>query len=284
MSTRKLPIVAAIPNYNMAESLRSLLPALLKQGYNHIYILDDASTDYSSDVVALFENKVTFVKSTHNGGAGAARNMILGVVKDPTIIHFLDADIRLDTENSAVIARKLFDGNDHIGFIGGLVKTADGRQSYWNYGERQSAVSMISSWGQSFLESIGLRHPKTETFIRHHHLWPGLSHRPDPTVVPERTATFWISEANFMIRSDVFRKLGGFDTTIREHDIQTLAMSAQENGYINYFDPSICVTHLAVNVRKYFRPGAIISAEFYLAKKYGLRKWLFARADHNKES
>jgi GT2 family glycosyltransferase len=282
MSTRKIPVIAAIPNYNMAESLRSLLPALLKQGYDHIYVLDDASTDYSSDVVALFEGKVTFVKSRINGGAGAARNMILDAVKDPVIIHFLDADIQLDTPNSAATAHTLFSGKEDIGFIGGLVRTSDGKQSYWNYGERQGAQTMISSWGQSFLESFGAKHLQFEQFIRHHHLWPGLQSRPNPTIAPERTSTFWVSEANFMIRSDVFRKLGGFDPTIREHDIQTLAMNAQRAGYINFFDPSICVTHLRVNVRKYFRPLAIINTELYLAKKYGIKNWLLAGAHHNK--
>lgn len=282
MSTQKIPVVAAIPNYNMAESLRSLLPALLKQGYDHIYVLDDASTDYSSDVVALFEGKVTFVKSRVNGGAGAARNMILGIVKDPVIIHFLDADIRLDTADSVVTARALFSSKENVGFIGGLVRTSDGKQSYWNYGERQGAQTMISSWGQSFLESIGTRHSQIEQFIRRHRLWPGLGSRPNPTIAPRRTSTFWVSEANFMIRSDVFRKLGGFDPTIREHDIQTLAMNAQKAGYINYFDPSICVTHLGVNVRKYFRPLAIINTELYLARKYGIKNWLLAGAHHNK--
>ena len=282
MSTRKMPVIAAIPNYNMAESLRSLLPVLIRQGYDHIYVLDDASTDYSSEVVALFEGKVTFVKSERNGGAGAARNMILDLVKDPAIIHFLDADIRLDTNNSAQTARTLFAKNDTIGFIGGLVKTPDGKQSYWNYGERQGALTMISSCGQSLLESIGSTHPDIERFIRSHHLWPGLQSRPNPIVLPERTSTYWVSEANFMIRSDVFRKLGGFDSTIREHDIQTLATSTQKNGYINYFDPSISVTHLGVSVRSYFRPWTIICTEFYLAKKYGFRNWLLAGTHHNK--
>lgn len=282
MSIDKLPAVVAIPNYNMAESLRTLLPVLLRQGYDHIYVLDDASTDYSCDVVALFGNNVTFVKGKKNGGAGVARNMILDIVKDPTIIHFLDADVRLETKHTATIVRHLFKDDPSIGFIGGLVKTIDGRQSYWNYGERQTASSLFSSWGQSFLESVGLKLPKLEMFIRQHHLWPGLTFRPSPLIKPQRTSTFWVSEGNFMIRSDVFRKLGGFDTTIREHDIQVLAHQAQENGYINYFDPSICVTHLAVNVRKYFRFGAIAKAEFYLAKKYGFRTWLFANEGHNK--
>jgi N-acetylglucosaminyl-diphospho-decaprenol L-rhamnosyltransferase len=141
---------------------------------------------------------------------------------------------------------------------------------------------MISSWGQSFLESIGEKHPHIEQFIRHHRLWPGLQFRPNPTITPKPTSTFWVSEANFIIRSDTFRALGGFDPTIREHDIQTLAMNAQMSGYINYFDPSICITHLGVIVRKYFRPWAIINAELYLAKKYGIKNWLLAGAHHNK--
>lgn len=281
MNREKLPIVAAIPNYNMAESLRSLLPSLIEQGYDHIYVLDDASTDNSRDVVSQFGNMVTFVAGSINKGAGAARNLIIGATTEPAIIHFLDADVRLETQHSPRTISQLFATDEPIGFIGGLVKTLDGRQSYWNYGERQTFASMINSWGQSFLESIGHRHPKLETAIRRYRLLPGLSLRPDPTRPPVRTTTFWVSEANFMIRSDVFEKLGGFDETIREHDIQALAIHAQEAGFINYFDPSIAVTHLAVNVRQYFRLGVTVRTEAYLAKKYGLTTWLFSKAKHN---
>lgn len=281
MNKEKLPIVAAIPNYNMAGSLQSLLPSLIAQDYDHIYVLDDASTDHSRDVVSEFGDIVTFVASSTNKGAGAARNLILKAITQPAIIHFIDADVRLETQHSPKIIRQLFSGNESIGFIGGLVKTLDGKQSYWNYGERQTFGSMISSWGQSFLESIGHTHSRFEIIIRRYHLWPGLASRPNPTRLPLRKTTFWVSEANFMIRSDVFKQLGGFDETIREHDIQTIAIHAQEAGFINYFDPSIAVTHLAVNVRHYFRLGVTIKTEAYLAKKYGFTTWLFSKAKHN---
>jgi N-acetylglucosaminyl-diphospho-decaprenol L-rhamnosyltransferase len=281
MNRVKLPVIAAIPNYNMANSLQSLLPSLIKQGYDHIYVLDDASTDNSREIVSQFASTVTFVAGDTNMGAGAARNLILEAIADPVIIHFLDADIRLETQHSPEIVRRLFDTDEPIGFIGGLVKTPNSKQSYWNFGERQTFTAMIGSWGQAFLESFGHKHPKLEIAFRRYHLWPGLTSRPNPTRPPIRRTTFWVSEANFMIRSDTFRRLGGFDEAIREHDIQTLAIHAQEAGLINYFDPSVAVTHLAVNVRKYFRPGAIIKAETYLAKKYGFATWLFSNSKHN---
>ena len=48
---KQLPVVAAIPNYNMGEHLRVLLPQVLSQRYDDIFVLDDASTDDSVDVV-----------------------------------------------------------------------------------------------------------------------------------------------------------------------------------------------------------------------------------------
>jgi hypothetical protein len=40
-----LPVIAAIPNYNMGEHFRRLLTQLVNQDYDRIFVLDDASTD-----------------------------------------------------------------------------------------------------------------------------------------------------------------------------------------------------------------------------------------------
>ena len=47
MSRNRLPVVAAIPNYNMARGLNTLLPQVTEQDYAAIFVLDDASTDDS---------------------------------------------------------------------------------------------------------------------------------------------------------------------------------------------------------------------------------------------
>lgn len=67
----KTPVVAAIPNYNMGHNLNRLLPEVLAQGYDAVYVLDDASTDDSADVVRQFGSDVKFVRSPRNQGAGA---------------------------------------------------------------------------------------------------------------------------------------------------------------------------------------------------------------------
>jgi N-acetylglucosaminyl-diphospho-decaprenol L-rhamnosyltransferase len=63
MPREKLPVIAAVPNYNMAETLRVLLPQLAAHDYDAMYVLDDASTDHSREVVAEFAGDVTFVES-----------------------------------------------------------------------------------------------------------------------------------------------------------------------------------------------------------------------------
>ena len=104
---KELPVVAAIPNYNMGENLRVLLPQVLAQRYDDVFVLDDASTDHSVDVVSEFGNEVKLVRSPENRGAGANRNQIIGHVGDGAIIHFIDADMELETAETPAVAREM---------------------------------------------------------------------------------------------------------------------------------------------------------------------------------
>jgi len=79
---KELPVIAAIPNYNMGDNLRRLLPQVLAQHYNAVFVLDDASTDHSVDVVSGFGGEVKLVRSPENRGAGANRNQIIDHVHD----------------------------------------------------------------------------------------------------------------------------------------------------------------------------------------------------------
>src|SRR5882724_6321869 len=107
MNTTKQPVIAAIPNYNMADSLTELLPQLLKQGYDHIYVLDDASTDNSVEVTRRFGPQVTVIAGEHNLRSGGNRNRILEAHPEECIIHFLDADIRLEADDIPAQARHM---------------------------------------------------------------------------------------------------------------------------------------------------------------------------------
>lgn len=256
MTLKKLPVVAAIPNYNMAVGLTRLLPQILMQGYDHIYVLDDCSTDESEKVARSFGSKVTFVKNDVNQGASGARNLIIPLLKEVSLIHFMDADISLVSKGNPEIIRSL-EIDDRTGFIGGLVLESDGRQSIWNYGQQLSITESVRAIIQSINNS-----------------WSVLfKSKPHPNEKPRQRETFWVLERNFVIRSDTLVRLGGFDSSIREHDIQPIAMKAFRIGLTSRFDPRFSVkSHQDIDVRPYNRLWMMVKTEFYIIRTYG--SWL----------
>lgn len=68
--TKHMPVVAAIPNYNMGHHLRLLLPQVLERGYDRVFVLDDGSTDDSVEVVNSFNGgAVRLVRAPQNQAA-----------------------------------------------------------------------------------------------------------------------------------------------------------------------------------------------------------------------
>lgn len=101
----RLDVIAAVPNFNMADSLRELLPSLLEQGYARVVVLDDASTDHTQDVIGEIGPDIEFVQGETNIGAAGNRNRLLSVLGKDVVIHFVDADMRLESSDTPEIAR-----------------------------------------------------------------------------------------------------------------------------------------------------------------------------------
>lgn len=272
MSKEALPIVAAVPNYNMGDSLSVLLPQIIAENYDHAYVLDDKSRDGSREIAEQFYPEVTFVAGQRNVGAGGNRNRILPSLRQPSLIHFLDADVRLASENTAESVRKSL-SDAATGFVGGLVLDQAGVQSPWNYGPRQSLYSFLGAGAQLAVASQQTSRPELARNVRQN-LRFLLEDWPDTSELQTRRPVFWTSEANMAISSNVFARIGGFDKKLREHDIQDLAIRAQKLGLINYFDPAFAVTHTDLQVREYDRMREMRRAERYIARKHGLKDWL----------
>jgi GT2 family glycosyltransferase len=231
-------------------------------------VLDDCSTDNSREVVTTFGSSVNWVGGTRNLRAGGNRNRILETHTTECIIHFLDADIRLETSDVPAKARLMM--RDHrTAFVGGLVKDLNGRQSPWNYGPDSVALyTTLTGLMQLLFSNVQAPRPLWRSMVR------ALTRRarsewPDPAAPPERRAVYWPVEGNLLIRRSVLEKLGGFDASISEYDIIPPARKAYEAGLVSYFDPSIVVTHLAVDVRHYNRTIALYKELRLLIKRYG---------------
>jgi len=269
-----LPVIAAIPNYNMASSLTQLLPQLLKQDYDHIYVLDDASTDDSAAVTKQFGPAVTFVASKTNLGAGSNRNRILQAHRSECIIHFLDADVRLETRDVVSKARRAT-AAPNTAFVGGLIKETSGKPGLWNYGPYPiNLYGICTATFQTLFGNVQATQPGWRRLVR------SLTQKlrgdwPDIAVPPKRHPVYWPAEGNLLIKRSVLQQLGGFDVNVRESDIMPPARQAYLAGLVTYFDPSIVVTHLAINVRHYHRALALFKEEYGLMKQWGgWKNWL----------
>ena len=273
---KALPVVAAIPNFNMGESLRNLIPQVLAQGYDRVFVLDDASTDHTVDVVSDFGDDVKLVRSRENRGAGANRNQIIDQVEDGAIIHFIDADMDLETAEIPTVARELFEryADRGVGLIGGLVSREDGSQEPFNYG------AVFSVWG-----TLSGAHVVVDRFRERPRLaaamqrvaapiakdWPNIL--ASPTAAP----AYWVHEGNMLVYSTVFRSLGGYDPTLRSHEAQDLAIRLEKMGVKRQFDPSISVIHHHIDVRGKNRSKWENRAVVYLIRKHGLVRFLTER-------
>lgn len=268
------PVVAAIPNYNMADSLRKLLPQVLAQSYDSVFVLDDSSTDDTVDVVGSFGGQVTLVRSPQNKGAGANRNQIIGHVSDGAIIHFIDADMDLETTETPTVAREIVAryADRGVGLIGGLVTRTDGSQELDNYG------AVFSLWG-NFTALIQLmidrlrRKPRLAGAIRRM-LAPLVRQWPNILAPPRAAPAYWVHEGNMLVQSGLFKSVGGYDPALREHEIQDLAIRLERMGVKRQFDPSIKVIHREVNVRGKNRQRSVNKAALYLLRKHGLLRFL----------
>jgi N-acetylglucosaminyl-diphospho-decaprenol L-rhamnosyltransferase len=271
---KELPVVAAIPNYNMGENLRRLLPQVLAQHYDAVFVLDDASTDHTADVVSEFGDEVRFARSPQNRGAGANRNQIIDLVPDGALIHFIDADMDLETAETPAVAREVAGryADRGVGMIGGLVTLADGRQEWCNHG------AVLSLWGngtgfvQFSIERLRER-PRLAGALRRA-VAPVIRDWPNTLEPPAPSPAYWVHEGNMLVYSTIFRSIGGFDPALRAQEIQDLSIRLEKRGIKRQFDPSIRVVHHHIDVRGKNRHKWENNATRYLIRKHGLYRFL----------
>jgi GT2 family glycosyltransferase len=247
----KITVIAAIPNFNMATGLAVLLPQLLKEKYDAIYVLDDASTDNSEEVVKKYK-KVTFVKGLQNVGAGANRNRILQFVSDNTIIHFLDADVELKSKD-VVTKIKAIHAKYPNSVVGGTILNKSSEWHNYNFGPKGDLKSFIGvriHWVSILLMQMKFK-KSAKRIRRMFHFF--VDEWPDITSKPKSTTCFWVTEGNLIMPAKLFSNFGGFNESLREHEILEFGYRLQKLGKTCYFDPSITLLHTALRVRPAFR-------------------------------
>jgi len=263
------PVVAVIPHYNMSQTLVPLLEQVTTQKYDAIYVLDDRSTTCSiEEVVAPFSSTVNLVAGSENRGAGANRNRILEVGPENlggAILHFIDADCELLTEDTPEIARELF-SDPKIGAVGGLINNANGAQMEFNYFPRLSWSGGLS--GMLMMASIASGYTKGKRMPRP--LQRLVSGFPNPHRPPVAKNVFAVAEANMLIPYDIFASVHGFDDSLRFAEGQDLGFKLEAKGLTVRFDPAIAVKHHMVLLPDRKRGRYLLQSYLRLVRKYGV--------------
>ncbi len=243
---KSLPVVAVIPAYNAESSLGPLLNEVLEQEYDDVYILDDASVDNTLEVAYACSKDVVIVEGEVNLGSGANRNRIISELGHSAIIHFLDADVRINSSDNPIKAREAM-SDSSIGLVGGLIRHNGGLQMPYNYGPKFSLPEVVSGWLYSPTYLLETHSPATGKWVRDFldRHWPLMTEWPDPLKEPRPRDVYWCAEANTVIRSDIFSATGGYDPTLRYHEVLEYSMRLAKLGLRRRFEPGLDVTHQA---------------------------------------
>jgi glycosyltransferase involved in cell wall biosynthesis len=123
------PLVSVVmATYNRAKLLKRSLDSLVNQTYTNIEIIvvNDASTDNTSDVLAEYVAKYSFIKSIDsatNLGPSAARNLGVQHTSGPYIAFMDDDDYCVDTRLEKQL--RLLQDNPDVGLCFCLVQWVD---------------------------------------------------------------------------------------------------------------------------------------------------------------
>ncbi len=268
-------VVAAIPSYNHAEGLDKLLPQVLEQDYSAVFVMDDASTDETPDILAKYAESVKPVLGKENVGAAANRNRILKYDLGKSALHFMDADQQLVSQRTPELVLDALD-YERRGAVCGLITDSDGNMWPGNFVPPISISYYLAGGIEAGLIYPLVRRGKLsaaravrETF------YPMLRNFPDLANEPVPRKVFSAVEGNMAIRADQFRAVGGYDPKLRYHESQDLAYKLSRSGLDNWFEPSIKTEHpgeFSISGKEL----EVAKATVYLIKKYGLFRFLLA--------
>lgn len=170
-----MKISVIIPAYNSANSISNAIASCMRQTLmpHEIIVVNDGSTDNTTDIVASFSN-ITLLSLTVNSGPSKARNMGWNVASG-AIVAFLDADDEWKPNKLEEIS-KVFANNPEIQLLGHAydIKGRQGRkESKALYKKSYASILLKNPYQPSCMAvrtSLTLRFDETYRYCEDHEL------------------------------------------------------------------------------------------------------------------
>lgn len=215
-----MEISIVIPTYNSAAYIGETLNSLIEQAFGdyEIIVVDDGSTDNTSEMIAPFTHRyscISYTRIENSGGPAKPRNIGIGLATGDVVFLFDSDDIALPGKFTE--AMKVFEQEPSVGMV-------------------TTNFSIVDSDGQNII-----RNRMIDDYVS---LQTVLGHKiTDNAYFVESSDAFAaLISANYVgtpgvgIRKEILAKVGGFDETLRHIDDREmwLRVAYETNlGYIS---------------------------------------------------
>ncbi|NIT03661.1 glycosyltransferase [Candidatus Saccharibacteria bacterium] len=262
-----MKITLAIPSYNGLSYLKRLIPRVLEEDFDDVFVLDDASKDGSAEFLRKNFPSVKVIRGRKNVGPTANRNRMLKQ-SFGDILVFLDVDMELVSKKVTPKIKKLFQKYPKAAVFGGFILGETGEPMWYNRGYdlhpiRSAKSAVLHQMALNFWDDPAIR-----GYIKENAKEVSLDFEK-----PKDGKVDWVTEAFFMVRGGVFKKLGGFDEGFKMfHEGPDFCKQARTAGFDVRFTTKLKAKHLGAKStpeakrKKYFLDSTI----YWYKKHYGI--------------
>jgi GT2 family glycosyltransferase len=251
----QMTVSIIIVNFNTSALLRECLASVFSRvsGVDfEVIVVDNASSDDSCEMVSSEFPKARLIRSKENIGFGRANN-VGAACAEAEFLFFLNSDTVLLNDAPSILM-DFIRGNSSCGICGGNLTNPDGLpvHSYTSF-----LPGPCDDVYRFFPFLLRLRY--------------GRSYEYNFSGSPRRVA--YITGADLLIRSDVFREIGGFDPKYFMYYEETdLTVRVRDKGYSVYSVPGARILHVKGASLEFLGSYKKINFEskyYYLQKHYG---------------
>lgn len=223
-----------IISYNGREFLRKCLKNIEESMVkpHKIIVVDDFSNDGTEEMIKKEFSFVEFIRNDKNLGPTASRNRGAKLVGDGHII-FLDNDVLVGPETFKKMV-EFMENKTEAGIVGVKIIPEGKEKMEWNVGYDPNNFREAIGYFIGFLLKIFPRSQWLKNFSMKFILnyWD----------YDRFLEVGWVIESCFIIRKEIFNKIGGFDERFfMYYEGPDLCLRVRQQGYKVYFYPEVSV-------------------------------------------
>ena len=220
-------IAVVLLNYNGGEEILGCLRSVFDDNPDDVVVVDNASTDGSTDAIAKMFPRVRVIENDRNRGFAAAANQGVRATNAPVVV-LLNPDATMARGSLAALETTMR-AHPRAAAVGALIRNIDGSVQP----TKRAFPSLWHSFLHATIGTVWPNNPGTRAYVL-----------ADATF-DRATPVGWVAATAVALRREAFDAVGGFDESFFffVEDVD-LCKRLRDAGWEVWFEPGAEVTHL----------------------------------------